>query len=148
MTSNEIRLALFLNLLFDLHIYSIFVALVSFFALEIGNMKISLEIPTCVVLVSMEQFVFVWFIQSPCKSVFEIVRVHWQHEFFNIQKVVWAWGAKKWSQLNWNAPQIFLVFPFLNLLSRCSQIQSKLQVVELISNDFIFSCLEGILRFI
>ena len=40
------------------------------------------------------------------------------------------------------------MLPFLNLLSRCSQTQSKLKVVELRSKDFAFSCLEGFLTFI
>ena len=39
-------------------------------------------------------------IQSPCRQVFEIVRVHQQREFFNIQKLAWAWKALKLSRLN------------------------------------------------
>ena len=32
-------------------------------------------------------------IQLLCRRVLEIVCVHQQREFFNIQKVAWAWGA-------------------------------------------------------
>ena len=90
-------------------------------------------------------FVFSILIQYPCWRMFEIVCVHQQREFFNIQK---AWGASKRSRLNWHAPRISFALPFLNLLSHCSQTQSKLEFVELRSKNFTLSCLEGILRFV
>ena len=39
-------------------------------------------------------------------------------------------------------------FSYSQSVSRCSQTQSKLEVVELRSLDFIFSCLERLLRFV
>ena len=109
-------------------------------------MEILLEIPTCEVLVftsfSVEQFVFVWFIPSPCRRVFEIVRIHQQREF---SKSGMSLGSIETKSAKLKCAT---VFPFLNLLSRCSQTQSKLEVLELRSKDIIFLCLEGILRFI